>query len=119
MSSHDLAVDTARRTRRAVLLSLWGCLASAGDAHAVEKPAIHKVTIDAGQFAPPAVHAKVGDTVVWVNKDPFPHTVTAPGRFDSGTIQSGASWRFKLKAKGTFAYVCTLHPTMKASIVVK
>lgn len=119
MTSPVLSSESALRSRRAVLLSIWGCLFIAGMAPAGEKPVTHTVTIDGVQFAPATVHAKVGDTVVWMNKDPFPHTVTASGKFDSGTIQSGKSWRFKLKAKGTFEYICTLHPTMKASLVVK
>jgi plastocyanin len=91
-----------------------GMMASA---HAA--PKAPTVVIEGVQFSPIIVEAKVGDTVVWVNKDPFPHTVTSPGRFDSGTIESGRSWRFRVKAKGTFAYICTLHPNMKATLVVK
>jgi plastocyanin len=90
-----------------------------GLAHAAAKAPTHTVVIEGVQFSPITVEAKVGDTVIWVNKDPFPHTVTSPGRFDSGTIKAGRSWRFRVKTKGTFAYICTLHPTMKATLVVK
>ena len=38
--------------------------------------------------------AKRGDTIVWVNKDPFPHTATAKGVFDSHEIAAGKSWKY-------------------------
>ena len=62
---------------------------------------------------------KAGDTVVWVNKDPFPHTATAQGVFDSKYIAAGKSWRFKARKAGEFPYICTLHPTMKGTLVVR
>ena len=61
-----------------------------------------------------------GDTVVWVNKDLVPHTATSKtGAFDSQTIQAGKSWKFTVRKKGDFAYVCTFHPTMTATLRVK
>ena len=60
-----------------------------------------------------------GDTVVWVNKDPFPHTATAAGRFDSGDIAAGASWRYVATTVGSFDYICSYHPTMQATLNVK
>ena len=63
---------------------------------------------------------RVGDTVRWVNKDPFPHTVTSKeGGFDSHEIASGKSWRYRARKAGVFPYVCTLHPTMKATLRVE
>ena len=49
----------------------------------------------------------------WINKDPFPHTVTAAGAFDSHPIAAGRSWKYKARRAGEFSYICTLHPTMK------
>lgn len=119
MTAGDFYAPSARHCRRAVLLLSCISLASPGLAHAAGKAASHTVVIEGVQFTPMTVEAKVGDTVVWINKDPFPHTATSQGRFDSGTIESGRSWRFKVKAKGTFAYVCSLHSNMKAVLVVK
>jgi hypothetical protein len=59
-----------------------------------------------------------GDSVVWLNKDPFPHTATSQS-FDSKTVSSGRSWKFTPKARGEFAYLCTLHPTMTAMLRVR
>ena len=120
MTSPVLAASFARRYRRAAVLLLCILLGMSGFASAGAKAATHTVVIDGVQFAPATVYAKVGDTVIWENKDPFPHTATSVLRqFDSGNIRSGRSWRFRVKSKGTFDYICTLHPNMKASLIVK
>lgn len=77
------------------------------------------VVVDGMQFAPASITVKRGDTVVWVNRDFVPHTATAPAAFDSGPIAAGKSWRFVARAPARFEYVCTLHPTMKATLVVE
>src|SRR5690348_14876781 len=55
------------------------------------------VKITAMQFDPAIVTVASGDTVVWVNEDPFQHTVTSSDgqRFDSHAIAPGASWRYE------------------------
>jgi len=84
------------------------------------KPATHTVTMDATAFAPANLTVNAGDTVVWVNKDPFAHTATSkPGGFDSDDIHSGKSWKFVAKKKGDFPYICSIHPTMRGTLHVK
>jgi plastocyanin len=77
------------------------------------------VTIQALQYTPQTLTVRPGDAVVWVNKDPFPHTVTAPGAFDSRSIAAGASWRYTARRAGTYAYICTLHSNMKGTLQVE
>jgi plastocyanin len=92
----------------------------AGAAAAAPKPATHTVAIDGSRFQVGELTVKPGDTVVWVNKDMFPHTVTSKaGGFDSQTIPSGKSWRYKAVKKGEFAYICSFHPTMTGLLRVK
>jgi plastocyanin len=91
-------------------------LATASGLHAKDQT----VVIEAMQFSPQTIKVNVGDTVIWKNKDPFPHTVTSENRgFDSGEFAENRSWKFKARRKGTFPYICTLHPTMKGNLVVK
>jgi plastocyanin len=90
-----------------------------GGAIAAGKPAIHTVVIDGTNYAPAILTVKRGDTVVWVNKDPFPHTVTAKGVFDSHNIAASRSWKYTARKAGEFAYICTLHPTMKGTLKVE
>ena len=99
-------------------LGLFLCgLAAAAD---TPTRATYTVTIDGVSFHPKVLKVKVGDSVAWVNKDPFPHTVTSrAGDFDSGEIQPGKSWTYTAATKGTFPYICTLHPTMRATLRVQ
>jgi plastocyanin len=120
MSSRSHAHLSVRRRWRSSLVLSCLFLAMNGSAPAAATAPTHTVVIEGVQFVPATIDAKVGDKVVWVNKDPFPHTATSQTeRFDSGNIQSGRSWTFTAKKKGTFAYICTLHPNMKATLVVK
>jgi plastocyanin len=79
----------------------------------------HTVVIDGVKYEPVTVTAKRGDTVVWVNKDPFPHTVTVNGVFDSREIPAGKSWSYTPRKAGEYAYICTLHPNMKGTLKVE
>ena len=79
----------------------------------------HTVVIDGMAFKPAALTIKAGDRVVFENKDLVPHTATAKGRFDSGVIAAGASWSVDPKTAGRYDYVCLLHPSMKAVLVVQ
>jgi plastocyanin len=80
----------------------------------------HTIVIADMKFVPETLTVRSGDTVVWVNKDFFPHTATAKDRsFDSLDIATNKSWKYMAAKKGAFRYFCTLHPTMKATLVVK
>jgi plastocyanin len=80
----------------------------------------HTVVVAQMMFSPKTLTVKRGDTVVWVNKDFFPHTATArDGSFDSKEFGTHATWAYVAEKPGTFAYTCLLHPTMKATLIVK
>ena len=80
----------------------------------------HSVTIENMQFNPQDLIVHPGDRIVWVNKDLFPHTVTAANKaFDSGSIAANASWSYVAGKRGDHAYGCTFHPTMKGKITVR
>ena len=124
------ALAGRQRTRRAALPlaaalgCAWGLLymniaSTAVGATDAAKTVTHRVVIDGVKYEPEALTVKRGDTVVWVNKDPFPHTVTAPGAFDSHNIAAGASWSYVPRKAGDYVYTCTLHPNMKGTLKVE
>jgi plastocyanin len=77
------------------------------------------IVIEAMKFLPAVLNVTAGDTVIWQNKDPFPHNVvSADKQIHSPDIPAGGSWKFKAKKAGEFAYVCTLHPGMSGKLVV-
>jgi plastocyanin len=79
------------------------------------------IVIDKFLFQPHTVTVRAGETVVWKNAGIVPHTaISVDGKtFGSGIIAPGATWRFKTDDKGTFDYLCSLHPNMKGKLVVR
>lgn len=85
-------------------------------------PATRTVTIDAFEFHPPSITVRQGDTVLWRNQDPVPHTATATTKdagLDSRDIAPNGSFRYTAKKKGHFSYICSLHPVMKGELIVE
>ena len=70
-----------------------------------------QVTISNLQYSPAEIKAKVGDTIVWVNKDFVDHTATMRGGWDVA-VEADKSARLVLKKPGTFDYYCRFHPNM-------
>ncbi len=80
----------------------------------------HTITMENVQYTPAHLTVHRGDRIVWVNKDLFPHTVTATDKaFDSGSIAVSKSWTYLARKPGTFTYACSFHPTMKGEIEVQ
>lgn len=108
------------RARRLVILVVAFAVARATAAQVTPPGAsTHTVFMDGTRFVPETIAVRRGDRVVWVNKDPFPHTATALREFDSAAVAAGGSWTFTTTRAGEFAYVCTLHPGMKGVLIVK
>jgi plastocyanin len=77
------------------------------------------VAIQNFAFAPATITVKVGTTVTWTNSDQDAHTVTAQDRsFTSAPLNPGDSYRYTFTKSGSYAYLCTIHPFMTATVVV-
>jgi LPXTG-motif cell wall-anchored protein len=71
-------------------------------------------------FTPAQITIDQGDTVTWTNNGPTPHSATAPdGSFDTGIFPAGQSRSHTFSAAGTFSYICTPHPNMRGTVVVR
>jgi LPXTG-motif cell wall-anchored protein len=78
------------------------------------------VTIADFQFTPAQITIDQGDTVTWTNDGPTPHSATAPdGSFDTGIFPAGERRSHTFDEAGTFAYICTPHPDMHGTVVVR
>jgi len=99
------------------------CFATAGlaaEPYASAAPKTHAVTIEGLKFSPQTIEVSAGDSVVWTNKDPFPHTVVANDEsFRSKEIEPNTTFKFASNKSGTVPYACTLHPTMTGTVVVR
>lgn len=74
------------------------------------------------EFNPTAVQVRVGQRVRWTNQDSSPHNVTyvSGPKFTSSqpVLNPKAMFSIRLTQPGTTHYYCSIHPWMKATIVV-
>src|SRR4051812_18746665 len=86
----------------------------------VEAQGGSQVSIIDFAFQPGSLAIKRGRGGTWTNTGAKNHTVTSDtGLFDSGVLVPGASFTQTFKQSGTFAYHCSIHPSMTGSIKVK
>jgi plastocyanin len=80
----------------------------------------HSVTVVLSNMSFGRVPAdlKVGDTVVWVNHDTVPHTVTARDRSFDLHVGPGQSASQSLDKPGTFPFFCIYHSMMRGTLKV-
>jgi plastocyanin len=98
--------------------SAYGASASTA-ATTTAATAINAATIKGFSFQPDVLKVKVGAKVTWTNDDTVAHTVTADtNSFASGNLQPGRSFSFTFTRPGTYAYHCSIHPSMHGSVVV-
>jgi len=68
-------------------------------------------------FAPKKITVGRGTKVTWVIRQGV-HNIRGGGT-NSPTLSKGRTYSKKYKRRGTFGYVCTLHPGMKGKVVVR
>ena len=86
---------------------------------AAAAPRTHVVVMDKMKFGALPAGARVGDSILWVNRDMFRHTATAAnGMFDID-LAAGARGRTVLAKAGAIPFVCRYHPGMRAVIRVQ
>jgi plastocyanin len=108
----------------ALLLTLGSVsLASAHPASHLATDAVAKkrptITIMSFAFTVPA-KVRAGATIKVVNKDSFAHTVTADGGAFDIAVPGSTTVKFKAPAtKGKYAFHCSIHPSMQATLVVR
>ncbi len=70
-------------------------------------------------FAPQELTVAVGTEVTWTNADGFAHSVvTADGVLDSADLAEGDAFAHLFDTPGTYAYLCGIHNSMTATVVV-
>lgn len=81
---------------------------------------VNHLSIAKAKYQPKNLTVKVGTALTWINNDSVPQSVTsdAPGLFDSGLLQSGATWSHTFATAGVFPYHSTATKTTFGSITV-
>ena len=76
-------------------------------------------------YIPSTIVVEKGKSVTWLNEDSSFHSVTSgfypepSGLFDSGHLDPYESYTLSFDDLGTYDYFCTLHPWMKAQVIVE
>lgn len=78
----------------------------------------YTIVIDKMKFGAVPAGLRVGDTIVWVNRDIFRHSATArDGSFDVD-LPPAKSAKMVLGRVGSIAFWCKYHPGMKGQLAV-
>jgi amicyanin len=104
-----------------------GCYSSPAPSATTAPPASAaggtSVAIKNFAFDPSTLTVKTGSTVTWVNNDGTPHALASdagsPAAFTSDSLSTGASYTFTFTQPGTYSYHCSIHPSMKGTVVVQ
>jgi plastocyanin len=108
--------------------TLSGAPVPMNDAHAMQQQGPTHATavvpgeigIDNFSFAPKVATIAAGKRITWINHDDVPHQiVSADKRFPPSTVlDTGQRYEHTFDRPGSYAYFCSLHPTMTGSVMV-
>src|SRR3546814_9520407 len=73
-------------------------------------PKTHIVIIDQMKFGPTPITVRVGDVILWVNKDIFRHTATARDRSFNIDLAPADSGKTVIKRRVVIPFFCVFHP---------
>ena len=105
-----------------ILITLIAILVVNGEAVSkpVSLPRQHVVEIQAFSFQPQRTVVSPGDTIVWINRDIVPHTVTANGgTWESQILEEGQSAKVVVEDTGIYSYFCKFHPHMTGELAIQ
>jgi plastocyanin len=102
----------------ALLLSALVAADRGGAAPTAGASAAKTVSIVNFAFKPGTLTVKRGARVAFANTSNAAHTATRGGSFDTKRIAPGKTKTVQFNRRGTFAYHCKIHPSMKGKVVV-
>lgn len=72
-------------------------------------------------FTPGALTVAVGTTVTWTNTGSARHNVTSDtgSELGSANLSTNGTYSHTFSSKGSFAYHCTIHPSMQGTVTVQ
>lgn len=136
-SATDPTTTTTPPTTTTTIKSSTATAPSATNSAAAPPPApMQAARIKTFMFMPSPLRIPAGTTVTWTNEDQIRHTVTSarrtydergmqkeilpgPPGFDFELDGRGSTASFTFDDKGSFPYVCTIHPGMDSEVIVE
>ncbi len=94
-------------------------VALAGGSAAKTAPAT--IGIENFTFKADALTVAAGTEVTWVNHDDVPHKIVSTDKKfpSSPVLDTDGRFSYTFTRPGTYAYYCSIHPTMTGKVVVK
>ena len=93
-------------------------LALTGSARSAPAPTEHVITMANMSYGTIPTDVKVGDTILWVNRDTVLHTATARDKSFDLRISQGHSARMTVQKAGSIPFYCIFHSTMRGTLKV-
>jgi len=113
------ATPLFRTVHSVACLTVLAVLALSGTAGA-ESSAPAVVIAKNFMFSPVNLTVKAGTTVTWSNEDDEPHTiVSGTGLFRSAALDTHDSFSYRFRQAGTYRFICSIHPQMIGTIIVR
>ena len=103
---------------RMAALAIVSMSVSAAAAASAGAAKSYTIVIDKMAFGAAPGELRVGDTIVWVNRDLFRHTATATDRSFNVDLPPGQSARTVMTRAGSVSFFCAYHPGMKGTLVI-
>ena len=114
------------RTPKLVLVAccaalLGACTSDTGGGNAASASVLIMKDSAVGHYHPGEVAVEAGGEVTWTNRSGVVHNVVfeAPSIRSSGLIKDGETFSTEFANRGTYPYLCTLHPTMRGVVEVE
>jgi plastocyanin len=81
----------------------------------------YNIELKSFAFSPSELKIQPGDKVIWTNQDLAPHTITSDtgSEISSSSLSKGQTYYYTFTTTGTYNYHCSIHPSMKGTIVVE
>ena len=121
MTLQNRTAEARRHLLGVALLTAALIAAPAVVVRAADSPASGKeytVTLSAMAYGAMPSGLKVGDTIVFENRDTVIHSVTARDKSFDLRINPGQSARLPLTKDGRIAFYCLFHPNMRGTMTV-
>lgn len=100
-------------------LFITSCEKQSFQANTAQAPIVHVVEINKFKFQPETISVRKGYIVQWTNKDIVPHQIEEKASKEWRSEELLPQDSFTLSIVETTKYICKLHPTMRAKIIVQ
>lgn len=85
-----------------------------------DKPATVTVKMINFTYSPDPLTVPVGTSVRWVNYDDDQHNVVSDDKsFKSKLLDKNQEYSYTFTKKGTYRYICSIHPKMVGKVTVE